>query len=133
LIVLDASAAIDLSLQIEPNASNIGMRLERANESLHTTVLFDAEMLQVLRRYVLRREISQARARQSLGDILDLRIVRYPVVPFVERMWALRSNLTAFDAAYVALAEALDAPLVTSDEKLAHASGHRATVEVYAT
>jgi predicted nucleic acid-binding protein len=130
LIVLDASAAVDLFLRIEPNASRIATRLERSDESLHTPMLFDAEILQVLRRYAVRREMSEARAEQALNDLIDLRIARYPILPLLERMWALRPNLTAFDAAYVALAEALNAPLLTSDAKLARTSGHEATVEV---
>jgi predicted nucleic acid-binding protein len=130
LIVLDASAAVDLFLRIEPNAARIEARLERPDESLHAPMLFDAEILQVLRRYAVRREISEARAEQALTDLIDLRIARYPVLPLLERIWALRANLTAFDAAYVALAEALNVPLLTSDVKLARASGHHATVEV---
>jgi predicted nucleic acid-binding protein len=133
LIVLDASAAVDLFLRIEPNASRLGTRLERSGESLHTSMLFDAEILQVLRRYAVRREVSEARAQQAITDLIDLRIARYPILPLLERMWALTSNLTTFDAAYVALAEALDAPLLTSDAKLARAAGHRARVEVYTT
>jgi predicted nucleic acid-binding protein len=130
LIVLDASAAVDLFLRIEPNASRIGTRLGQANESLHAPMLLDAEILQVLRRYAVRGEISGSRAEQALTDLIDLRIARYPILPLLERMWTLRPNLTEFDAAYVALAEVLDAPLVTSDVKLARASGHRATVEL---
>lgn len=130
MIVLDASAAVDLFLRIEPNAARIETRLERPDESLHAPMLFDAEILQVLRRYAVRREISEARAEQALTDLIDLRIARYPVLPLLERIWALRANLTAFDAAYVALAEALNVPLLTSDVKLASASGHHATVEV---
>lgn len=61
----------------------------------------------------------------------DLRLTRYSHTPLVARIWELRNNLTAYDAAYVALAEALDAPLVTTDAKLARASGHRARVELY--
>lgn len=60
-----------------------------------------------------------------------MRLTRYPHAPFWARIWQLRDNLTAYDAAYVALAEALDAPLITTDGRLARASGHRATVELY--
>lgn len=130
MIVLDASAAVDLFLRIEPNASRIGTRLGQAGESLHAPMLLDAEIIQVLRRYAIRGEISESRAEQALIDLIDLRIARYPILPLLERMWTLRPNLTEFDAAYVALAEVLGAPLVTSDVKLAQAFGHRATVEL---
>jgi len=70
------------------------------------------------------------RHRQALDDLLDLPLTRYPHEPLLERIWALRNNLTAYDAAYVALAEALDAPLVTCDGRMASAAGHHAAVEV---
>lgn len=131
MIVLDASAAVDLLLQIQPNASVVGARLSRAGESLHTPAIFDAEVLQALRRYSLRKLLSPSRARQAFDDLTDLRITRYPYVPLLGRMWDLRQNLSAFDAAYIALAEVLDAPLVTTDARLARAPKHRAKVEGY--
>ncbi|MBA3431177.1 MAG: type II toxin-antitoxin system VapC family toxin [Actinobacteria bacterium] len=131
MIVLDASAAVDLLLQIQPNASVVGERLNHAGESLHTPAIFDAEVLQVLRRYSLRRLLTASRARQAFDDLTDLRIIRYPYVPLLGRMWDLRNNLSAFDAAYITLAEALDAPLVTTDTRLARAPLHRAQVESY--
>lgn len=131
MIVLDASAAVDLLLQIEPNASNVAARLNRAGESLHTPAIFDAEVLQAVRRYLFRKLLAPSRARQALDDLRDLRITRYPYVPLLGRMWDLRRNLSAFDAAYIALAEALDAPLVTTDKRLARSPRHRAKVEGY--
>jgi predicted nucleic acid-binding protein len=131
LIVLDASAAVDLLLQIQPNASVVGARLNQRGESLHAPAIFDAEVLQALRRYSLRKLLSPARARQAFDDLTDLRITRYPYVPLLGRMWDLRKNLSAFDAAYIALAEAVDAPLVTTDARLARAPRHRAKVEGY--
>lgn len=133
MIVLDASAAVDLLLQIQPNAAAIGARLSRAGESLHTPAIFDAEVLQVIRRYWLRKLLSPSRARLALDDLSDLRITRYPNAPLLGRMWDLRQNLSAFDGAYIALAEVLDAPLVTTDARLARAPRHRARVEAYPT
>lgn len=60
-----------------------------------------------------------------------MRLARYSHAPFVERIWELRDNLSAYDAAYIALSEALDAPIVTTDGPLARAPGHNARVEVY--
>lgn len=131
MIVLDASAAVDLLLRIEPQASSILERLLVPGESLHAPALVDAEALQAIRRRLHRDVLSPARAREALDDLMDLRLVRYPLPPLLERMWELRDNLSAYDAAYVALAEALDAPLVTCDGKLAKAPGHRARVETY--
>lgn len=131
MIVLDASAAVDLLLQIQPNASVVGARLNHAGESLHTPAIFDAEVLQALRRYSLRKLLSPSRARQALDDLTDLRVTRYPYVPLLGRMWDLRKNLSTFDGAYVALAEALDAPLITTDARLGRAPRHRARVESY--
>lgn len=68
---------------------------------------------------------------QALVDFRDLQVVRYPYLPLLDRIWELGPNLSAHDAAYVALAEILDAPLVTADEKIARAPGHVARIEVY--
>lgn len=99
-------------------------------ETLHAPHLLDLEVAQVLRRYVRTREISALRGREGLDDYLDLRIDRHPTEPLLPRIWALRDNATAYDAAYLALAEALDAPLITADARLSAASGHTARVEV---
>jgi predicted nucleic acid-binding protein len=130
LIVLDASAAIDLLLQIHPNATSIGTRLRRGGESLHVPAVFDVEVLDACRRYGLGKVLTAPRARQALDDLADLRIARYSYAPLLDRMWELRTTLSAFDAAYVALAEVLDAPLVTTDRRLGRAPGHKAKVEV---
>lgn len=74
--------------------------------------------------------MAAARGEQALEDLADLPLNRYPHDIFLGRIWALRRNLTAYDAAYLALAEALDAPLVTRDAALARAPGHHARVEV---
>ena len=105
-------------------------RLFRIDQSLHAPHLLDLEIVQVLRRYRRNGELQAARAAEALEDLRDLPLVRYPHAPFVPRIWQLRDSLTAYDAAYVALAEALEAPLITRDSRLASAHGHRAKIEL---
>ena len=131
MIVLDASAAVDLLLRLGAVAS-IEARLLRPGETLHVPYIFDVEVLQAFRRRALRRELTGNRASEALEDFAALDVVRYPHLPLIERIWTLRSNVSVFDAAYLALAEALDAPVVTADAKLARAPGHHARVELYA-
>jgi predicted nucleic acid-binding protein len=125
---LDASAAIEWLLQT-PSGLRVGRRIA-PGESLHAPQLLDVEVAQALRRLVAVHGLSVSRAEEALQDLTDLRIRRYPHTPFLRRIWALRHNLTCYDALYVALAETLDAPVLTCDAKLAAAPGHRARVEV---
>jgi predicted nucleic acid-binding protein len=131
LIVLDASAVLELLLGT-PRGEAVAMRISRPDETLHAPHLLDLEVVQVLRRYEAKGLVTRARAEEALGDFADLDIARYPHDDFLRRIWALRKSVTAYDAAYLALAEALGAPLLSSDAKLARASGHRARVEVVA-
>lgn len=133
MIVLDASAAIDLLLRIEPKSASISARIRRPGETLHAPSLLDAEVLHVLRRYTLSGERTESEAREALQDLATAKITRYPFVSLLERMWELRANISAFDAAYIALAEALDAPLLTCDGKLARTKGHNANIELVGT
>lgn len=130
MIVLDASAAIDWLLQ-----TSAGQRIERRiyshNESLHAPHLLDLEVAQVLRRLVREGTISAQRANQAIEDLIDLRITRYPHFVLLPRIWLLRHNLSAYDAAYVALAERLGVPLLTRDGRLSSASGHTASIELF--
>ncbi len=130
MIVLDASAALELLLNT-PRASRIRDRVLRRDESVHAPHLLDLEVAQVLRRYVANREMSAQRGAEALGDFMDLPIHRYPHDLFLARIWALRDSLTAYDAAYVALAESLEAPLLTCDARLHKSHGHRARIEVF--
>ena len=84
----------------------------------------------MLRRYERRGVISEARSREAIADLADLPIARYSTLPLLERAWSLRANLSAYDAMYVALAEALDTPLVTADAHLATAALTHAHIEV---
>ncbi len=129
MIVIDASALLEMLLNT-PVSGKVTERLFGRNETLHAPHLLDLEVAQVLRRYTLSGEMDAERSEQALGDLADMPLNRYPHDVFLLRIWTLRRNLTAYDAAYVALAEALDAPLITRDAALARASGHRARVEL---
>jgi predicted nucleic acid-binding protein len=129
VIVLDASAAIELLLRT-PTGSRIETRVFQASESLHAPHLIDLEVAQVLRRFVAVGTIASVRGEEALEDLRNLSLVRYPHEMLLARIWELRDNFTAYDAAYVALAEELDALLLTCDRKLASARSHRAHVEV---
>jgi predicted nucleic acid-binding protein len=98
----------------------------------HVPHLIDLEVAQVLRRYVQRGAVGADRAEQALGLFGGFPLERYPHHLFLSRIWELRHDLTAYDAAYVALAESLGAPLLTCDVRLRDASGHSARVEVIA-
>ena len=131
MIVIDASAEVAILLNIGQDVERIRSRIARQGETLHVPHLFEIEILHALRSLTLRGTVPSERARLALDRLRDTRFVRYPHTALMERMWALRENLTAYDAAYIALAEALDAPLVTTDARLTRASGVRAAVEVY--
>ena len=98
---------------------------------LHAPHSIDVEIAQVLRRQVQRRHLDHARARMALDDLAVVPLRRYPHRPFLTRVWELRENLTAYDALYAALAEALDFPLVTADAHLAGAPDHEARIELW--
>jgi predicted nucleic acid-binding protein len=101
-----------------------------SGETLHTPHIIDLEVAQVLRRYERAGTLTASRAEEVLDDLSDLRIVRYPHEFLLDRVWTLRRNLTAYDAVYLALAEALDATLVTRDTVFASVRSHGARVEL---
>jgi len=129
MIVVDASALFETLLR-RPNAEAVERRLFDPSETLHAPYLLDLEVAQVLRRYAANGEIDGERGRMALADLADFPLRRYPHEFLLPRIWDLRQNLTAYDAVYVALAEALEALLLTCDRRLATAPGHRARVEV---
>ncbi len=128
MIVLDTSAALT-ALIGRPRIPDLLSRL--ATEELHAPHLIDVEVLHALRGLVLGRELTRARATDALSDFLDLSIVRYPHPPLAGRIWDLRSAMTAYDAAFVALSEALGVPLVTCDARLGRTKTHSAHIEVF--
>lgn len=130
MIVLDASATVDWLLQTSAGRK-IEARIYSGNESLHAPHLLDLEVAQVMRRLARERTISAQRADEALEDLISLRLTRHPHTLFLTRVWRLRNNLSAYDAAYIAVAEMLDAPLLTRDSRIASAPGHSAAVELF--
>ena len=128
MIVVDASALLEFLLQT-PLGARVEARLFR-DEEFHSPHLVDVEVTQGLRRLVRAAEVSPDRAAEAIADLADLDLHRHPHLDLLTRAWKLRENVTAYDAMYVALAEALDAPIVTCDAPLARAPGHRADIEV---
>jgi predicted nucleic acid-binding protein len=128
VIVFDASAVLELLLNTEHGVL-VRYRIQDGSETLHAPHLVSVEVAQVLRRYVQATSVTSDVARTALEDLGALDIERYEHEPLLGRVWELRENLTAYDALYVALAEVLACPLLTFDERLAAAPGHRAVVE----
>lgn len=131
MIVLDASALLELILETEAG-ERVASRIRHAEVGLHVPHLADLEVAQTLRRYVREGEIRVDEATGALSVLRELDLERHGHEPFLDRIWALRSNVTAYDAAYVALAEALSAVLLTCDGPLARAPGNRARIELIA-
>lgn len=129
MIVVDTSAVIGV-LASQPRVARLVDRVINDGD-LHAPHLIDVEFQHALRRLVVAGAINDDRAADARMDFADLTIVRYPHVSLADRMWELRHNVTAYDAAFLALAEALGAPLVTCDARLAGAPGHAASVEVF--
>jgi len=128
-MVIDASCMLELLLR-GPVCRAIEDRLLSDAGTLSAPHLLDVEVSQVLRRYWISGQLAEERGREAMADLEDFPVERYPHSALLSRIWQLRDNVTAYDAAYVALAEALDAPLITRDKKLARSSGHSATIEI---
>lgn len=122
MIVLDASALIELLLHTEAGVL-VADRILDPTVRLHTPHLADVEVAQALRRYVRSGEIEAEVATQALAQLRALDLERHPHIPLLERIWELRDNITAYDATYVALAERLEATLLTCDGRLSRAPG----------
>lgn len=127
MIVVDASALTDWLLQADQGGPDIGERLREA-DFVHTLDLAYIEVASALRRKLARRDLSTERAEIALADLAATRLHVHRVPPLVARIWTLRDSHSAYDAAYVALAEALRTPLLTTDHRLARSHGHNATI-----
>jgi predicted nucleic acid-binding protein len=130
MLVLDASVVVDFLLARPPHAAEIGARLAQAEANLAAPQLLDVEVVQVLRRFVLRGDLSPARAELAIEHLLAMPIHRYDHSPLLARAFQLRDNATVYDALYITLAEGLDGTLLTLDARLASVPGHSATVDV---
>ncbi|MBI4513701.1 MAG: type II toxin-antitoxin system VapC family toxin [Gemmatimonadetes bacterium] len=129
MIVADASAILEVLLRTKA-APRVAARLFAAGESIHAPDLIDVEVAQVLRRYWLAGEVDDERGREAMEDLAAFPIERYSHELLLPRIWELCRNATPYDAAYLALAEGLGAPLVTRDTRLASVPGHAAQVEL---
>ncbi len=126
MIVVDASAIIALLFNL-PAAVAVAVQFQ-ASSSAHAPHLLYAEAAQVVRRFAAAGEITHARGRGALENLVNLPLFRHAHDPLLPRVWALRDNFTVYDALYVALAESLDAPLLTCDRRIAAAPGHQAEI-----
>ena len=124
MIVVDASAALAALLNDGPARQLIG------TERVHAPHLIDSEIVSALRRQVQRNRLSAADGWNAMRTWRRLAVTRYPAYGLFERMWEIRENVSAYDATYIALAEALDCALVTADARLGHASQARCAVTV---
>lgn len=129
MIVLDASALVELVLDT-PAGRIVAERIADPAVGLHVPHLADVEVVQALRRYLRDGEITPEDAAIALDDFRALDLQRHAHEPLLERVWALRSNLSAYDAVYVVLAEALDTVLLTCDGPLSRAPGMAKRVEL---
>jgi predicted nucleic acid-binding protein len=129
MVVIDASALIEFLLDAAsyPRIDEI-----ISSRELHAPHLLDVEIIHGLRSAVLGKRLSVERAMSALEDFSALPIRRHGVDRLLMRIWTIRQNITAYDAAYVALAESLDLPLITRDRRLARSAGHAATIEYIA-
>lgn len=129
MIVLDASALVELLLHT-PTGEVIATRIANAAIGLHVPHLADVEVAQTLRQFVRDGDLDSAAAMAAIDDLRALDLQRHAHEPLLDRVWALRNNLTAYDAVYWALAEALDTVVLTCDGRLSRAPGAAGRVEL---
>jgi len=132
MLVIDASAVADLLLA-RPAAEQIDRHLDAFGYAMHAPHLLDVEVLNALRRVVVSGEASRHRAGEAVADLADLPVERYPHDILAPRIWQLRNNFSAYDAAYLALAEDLaegGAPLLTTDARFARAARAHSAIDV---
>lgn len=129
MTVVDASAVVELLLGL-PLAPAAERQVFEVPGSASAPDHVNAEVLHAVRRYERVGRIDASRALEAVDDLVSLPLSRYPTLSILGRAWAYRSNMTAYDALYVALAEALDAPLLTADRRLGQAARTHTPVEV---
>ena len=129
MIIADASVVLEL-LVGTASAPRIARRLLDPDESVHVPHLLDVEVCHALRRYANSGELDPKQAWRALESLLDLPLQRHEHTLLLERAWEVRRSVSAYDGIYIALAEALDAPLLTCDGRLARSHGHRARIEL---
>jgi predicted nucleic acid-binding protein len=129
LAVIDASVLAVFYLTEDPRRDAVIARLS-TGDALYAPAHLDAEVVSALRGLARANPAIQRAAPAVLRHLAGLPVLRIPLAPLLDRMWALRDNVTAYDAAYVALAEQLAAPLITCDAKLAAASGSRCVFDL---
>ena len=129
MIVLDASALVDLLLGTQTGRT-VARRIADPSMGIHVPHLADVEVAQALRRYARQGALDATEAAEALANLRDLDLQRHAHEPLLDRIWELRDNVTAYDATYIALAEALDTVLLTSDASLSRAPGLVGRVEL---
>ena len=129
-VILDASVVVELVLGTRVGA-RVRQRLRDPRISLHGPELLDLEVLNVLRRYVQAGRIAADRAETAVRRLNELDLRRYRHGPMLPRIWSWRTNLSAYDATYVTLAEVLGGPLLTTDARLSRAPGLPVPVELF--
>ena len=122
-LVVDASMVV--AALVDSGADGTWAESLLASDSLAAPHLMPVEAANILRRSVLAGSVAAEVGSLAHADLLDLRVAQFPYAPFAARVWELRENVTCYDAWYVAIAEALDAPLATLDGRLAKAAGPR--------
>jgi predicted nucleic acid-binding protein len=128
VIVLDASAALKMVLSHEGSEALVARVV---GEDIHAPALIEVEVVSGLRRLQRQRRIAEDRALIGLEWFLDLGIEKHHGPELTRRIFALRNSLSSYDAAYIAVAELIEAPLLTADGRLSRAHGHRARVELF--
>lgn len=128
-MVLDASGAVEMLLNTTPG-QRLAARLMDDTVCVHVPHLIDVEIAHVLRRYVQRGVLDDSLGATALRRWCEFGVERHPHEPLLNRIWQLRANVTAYDAVYLALAEALSVVVVTGDRRLAQAPGSPVAVEL---
>lgn len=128
MIVVDSSAIVHALVDVQVNPE---LLVVLGEEELCAPHLLDFEVASALRGHVLGRKLTAGRGQDALADYADLRIVRYDGAGLLPEIWRIRDDFTCYDAAYIALSIGLDAPLVTSDDKLSEAARLGVDVRVF--